>query len=121
MKNSEFVDGRHWRNGEAKLNSKRNSYENESERRILDTFETRAKKLHSSDTEASRKNSEMEMDRRRHHNGGEVYSSGRRPRQNGIESHKIIQKQIENVIDAILEDSKNPDFQVKGLTLLFCK
>ena len=47
-------------------------------------------------------------------NGSEVYaSSGKRLRQNGVvEARKNDQKQIENVIDAILEDSKNPDFQV---------
>lgn len=42
-----------------------------------------------------------------------VYSSGRRIGQNDIDSlAKNDQRQIENVIDAILEDSKNPDFQV---------
>lgn len=42
-----------------------------------------------------------------------VYSSGRRIPQNDIDSlSKNDQRQIENVIDAILEDSKNPDFQV---------
>ena len=46
-------------------------------------------------------------------NGSEVYASGKRSRQNGVvEARKNDQKQIENVIDAILEDSKNPDFQV---------
>ena len=45
-----------------------------------------------------------------------LYSSDRRlaKHQNGqiLENRKIDHKQIENVIDAILEDSKNPDFQV---------
>ncbi|KAK0172722.1 hypothetical protein PV328_006002 [Microctonus aethiopoides] len=49
-----------------------------------------------------------------------VYSSTRRIGQNDIESSsKNDQRQIENVIDAILEDSKNPDFQVSVEVLEF--
>lgn len=55
-----------------------------------------------------------------------LYSSDRRlgkhQHQNGqiMENRKIDHKQIENVIDAILEDSKNPDFQVcKKKTAMF--
>ncbi|XP_074095257.1 uncharacterized protein LOC141524952 isoform X2 [Cotesia typhae] len=49
-----------------------------------------------------------------------VYSSGRRIGQNDIDSlAKNDQRQIENVIDAILEDSKNPDFQVSVEVLEF--
>ena len=54
---------------------------------------------------------DCDFDRRRL-NGGEVFSSGRRTRPGDLENHKNDTKQIENVIDAILEDSKNPDFQV---------
>lgn len=39
-----------------------------------------------------------------------VYGSGRRIKEEGVGMND--QRQIENVIDAILEDSKNPDFQV---------
>lgn len=112
VKNSEsyiesYIEGKRWRN--VKNNAKRNSYENDCERRLFDS--ARTKKQHSSDSETSKTSSEIEFDRRKI-NGAEVYASGRRPRQNGIESHKNDQKQIENVIDAILEDSKNPDFKV---------
>ena len=128
VKNSEsYIDSKRWRNGDVRSSSKRNSYENDPDKRIPENpFDNRPKKQHSSDSENSKtSSSEIDFDRRKL-NGTEVYSSGRRPRQNGIESHnKNDQKQIENVIDAILEDSKNPDFQVRnfisqsGTTILF--
>lgn len=115
VKNSEsYIDSKRWRNGDVRTSSKRNSYENDQDKRIPENpFDNRPKKQYSSDSENSKtSSSEIDFDRRKL-NGTEVYSSGRRPRQNGIESHnKNDQKQIENVIDAILEDSKNPDFQV---------
>ncbi|KAJ8680475.1 hypothetical protein QAD02_016262 [Eretmocerus hayati] len=65
---------------------------------------------------------EHEFDARRRINGPDVYSSGRRTSaRHGepIENHKNDTRQIENVIDAILEDSKNPDFQVSVEVLEF--
>lgn len=115
VKNSEsYIDSKRWRNGDVRSNSKRNSYENDQDKRIADNpFDNRPKRQQSSDSETSKtSSSEIDFDRRKL-NGNEVYSSGRRIRQNGIENHKNDQKQIENVIDAILEDSKNPDFQVR--------
>ncbi|XP_043465198.1 uncharacterized protein LOC122500363 isoform X1 [Leptopilina heterotoma] len=121
VKNSEsYIDSKRWRNGDVRSNSKRNSYENDQEKRIADNpFDNRPKRQQSSDSETSKtSSSEIDFDRRKL-NGNEVYSSGRRIRQNGIENHKNDQKQIENVIDAILEDSKNPDFQVSVEVLEF--
>lgn len=115
VKNSEsYIDSKRWRNGDVRSSSKRNSYENDPHKGIPDNqVDNRPKKQHSSDSETSKiSSSEFDFDRRKL-NGNEVYSSGRRIRQNGIENHKNDQKQIENVIDAILEDSKNPDFQVR--------
>ncbi|XP_076397346.1 uncharacterized protein LOC100882173 isoform X3 [Megachile rotundata] len=82
--------------------------------------ESRAKKQRDSDIESdvSKNSPETDFDGRRA-NGTEVYSSGRRSRQNGVENHRNDQKQIENVIDAILEDSKNPEFQVSVEVLEF--
>ncbi|XP_015601818.1 uncharacterized protein LOC107270899 isoform X2 [Cephus cinctus] len=117
VKNSESYDCKRWRNGETKSSSKRNSYENDN--KVVDNlFDNRTKKQHSSDSETSKTSSEGEFDRRKT-NSSDVYSSGRRLRQNGIENHKNDQKQIENVIDAILEDSKNPEFQVSVEVLEF--
>lgn len=122
-----------WRNGDCKLaGSKRNSFENDScERRLLDVsaYDSRqphARKAqppppapppHATDlTDGASKPSELDFERRRL-NGGDIYSSGRRTRVGDLENHKNDTKQIENVIDAILEDSKNPDFQVLSTTL----
>lgn len=120
---SDFVDStKRWRNG----SSKRNSFDSDScERRNLDAghsldhHKVGRKPQHPppppphaidvTDT-ANKSVTEIEFDRRRL-NGGDVYSSGRR-RTGDLENHKNDTKQIENVIDAILEDSKNPDFQV---------
>lgn len=123
VKNSEsYSDGKKWKNGDSRSSSKRNSYENDCERKIHDGSYERAfrKQQHSSDSsETSKTSSETEFDRRRH-NGYDIYASGRRLRPNGTESHnKNDQKQIENVIDAILQDSKNPDFQVCAKLLFF--
>lgn len=121
VKNSEsYIDSKRWRNGDVRSSSKRNSYENDPHKGIPDNqVDNRPKKQHSSDSETSKiSSSEFDFDRRKL-NGNEVYSSGRRIRQNGIENHKNDQKQIENVIDAILEDSKNPDFQVSVEVLEF--
>ncbi|CAD1475076.1 unnamed protein product, partial [Heterotrigona itama] len=73
-----------------------------------------------SDTPSKTSPETTDMEGRRT-NGSEVYASGKRLRQNGVvvEAHKNDQKQIENVIDAILEDSKNPDFQVSVEVLEF--
>ncbi|KAG7212663.1 hypothetical protein KM043_012944 [Ampulex compressa] len=123
VRNSElYAEGKRWRNGDVKQPSKRNSFENDTVERARQAegqFEGgRTRKQHSSDSETSKTSSETEFERRRQ-NGTDVYASGRRLRQNGIESHKNDQKQIENVIDAILEDSKNPDFQVSVEVLEF--
>lgn len=116
VKNSEsYCDSKRWRNGDLKQSSKRNSFENEPiERKPMDgsPFNSRSRKQHSSDSETSKTSSETDFDRRKPNGTDIIYSSGRRLRQNGIENHKNDQKQIENVIDAILEDSKNPEFQV---------
>ncbi|XP_014479575.1 PREDICTED: uncharacterized protein LOC106746934 isoform X4 [Dinoponera quadriceps] len=123
VRNSESYcsESKRWRNGDVKQNSsKRNSFEsNEPERKPADgsPYDSRScrKQQHGSDSsEASKTSSDADFAERRKPNGGTdvVYSSGRRLRQNGIENHKNDQKQIENVIDAILEDSKNPEFQV---------
>lgn len=118
VKNSEsYCDSKRWRNGDLKQNSKRNSFENEPiERKSVDEilFDNRSRKQqqHSSDSETSKASSDLDFDRRKPNGTEIIYSSGRRLRQNGIENHKNDQKQIENVIDAILEDSKNPEFQV---------
>ena len=113
---------RHWRNS----SSKRNSFESDvgasvssCERRRLD-FDSRHRRQqpppppppHAGDvTDAvNTKSASMERDfERRRLNG--------RPRDLESHNHKNDTKQIENVIDAILEDSKKPDFQVP---LLFC-
>lgn len=132
VKNSEsYGENKRWRNGDLRQNSsKRNSFENELP--IIDgrkpvtidgsPFDGRSRgkqqqqqqQLYSSDSETSKTSSDADFADRRKLNGvaDVIYSSGRRLRQNGIESHKNDQKQIENVIDAILEDSKNPEFQV---------
>ncbi|XP_032674230.1 uncharacterized protein LOC116845555 isoform X2 [Odontomachus brunneus] len=119
VKNSEsYCDSKRWRNGDVKQSSKRNSFENNepvAERKPTvdgSPFDSRNRKQHSSDSETSKTSSDADFDRRKPNGTDVVYSSGRRLRQNGIENHKNDQKQIENVIDAILEDSKNPDFQV---------
>ncbi|XP_053982634.1 uncharacterized protein LOC128878448 isoform X1 [Hylaeus volcanicus] len=124
VKNSEsYSESKRWRNGDAKLMGKRNSLENEpNERKISDGLaESRPRKRHDSDVDSdtSKTSPETDFDGRRTNGTDGVYSSGRRSRQNGVESHKNDQKQIENVIDAILEDSKNPEFQVSVEVLEF--
>lgn len=135
VKNSEsYCESKRWRNGELKQSSKRNSCENEPLAHdgrcrpvIVDSnpFDSRSRgkqqqqqQQYSSDSETSKASSDADFADRRKPNGATdvIYSSGRRLRQNGIENHKNDQKQIENVIDAILEDSKNPEFQVGGST-----
>lgn len=114
VKNSEsYGESKRWRNEDAKL-CKRNSIENDpSERKVIDgLLDTRSRKRRDSDID-SETSPQTDLDGRRA-NGTDIYSSGRRTRQNGVECHKNDQKQIENVIDAILEDSKNPDFQVRS-------
>lgn len=127
VRNSESYcgDSKRWRNGDVKPSSKRNSFENNepqppaSERKPapdgspFDSGRSR-KQQHSSDSETSKTSSDADFDRRKPNGTDVIYASGRRLRQNGIENHKNDQKQIENVIDAILEDSKNPEFQVRG-------
>lgn len=131
VRNSEsYGESKRWRNGDLRQNSsKRNSFENEPPtydgRKPVTVdgspFDGRSRgkqqqqqQQYSSDSETSKASSDADFADRRKLNGvaDVVYSSGRRLRQNGIESHKNDQKQIENVIDAILEDSKNPEFQV---------
>ncbi|XP_018353620.1 PREDICTED: uncharacterized protein LOC108755222 isoform X2 [Trachymyrmex septentrionalis] len=136
VKNSEsYCESKLWQNGDLKHNSKRNSFENDGfpvyDSRKPVTIDgspydsrTRGRKQqkqqqqqqqqYNSDSETSKTSSDADFEDRRKLNGvtDVVYSSGRRLRQNGIENHKNDQKQIENVIDAILEDSKNPEFQV---------
>lgn len=132
VKNSEsYSESKRWRNGDLRQNSsKRNSFENElpithDGRKPVTVdgspFDGRSRskqqqqQQYSSDSETSKASSDADFADRKKLNGvaDVVYSSGRRLRQNGIESHKNDQKQIENVIDAILEDSKNPEFQVR--------
>lgn len=132
VRNSEsYSEGKRWRNGDLRQNSsKRNSFENEPpthdgrkpvtvdgspfDARSRGKQQQQQQQQYSSDSETSKASSDADFADRRKLNGvaDVVYSSGRRLRQNGIESHKNDQKQIENVIDAILEDSKNPEFQV---------
>ncbi|XP_046411165.1 uncharacterized protein LOC124298446 isoform X1 [Neodiprion virginianus] len=120
VRNSESYEKRR-RNAAAssdtKSNSKRNSYESSNDdKKVIDNpFDNRPRKQNSSDSETSKTSSSeaAEFDRRKT-NGSDVYSAGRRIRQNGND-----QKQIENVIDAILEDSKNPEFQVSVEVLEF--
>lgn len=132
VKNSEsYCESKRWRNGDLKQSSKRNSFENEFpsvhdgrkpvtidgspyDGRTRGRQQQHQQHQYSSDSETSKASSDADFADRRKLNGvtDVVYSSGRRLRQNGIENHKNDQKQIENVIDAILEDSKNPEFQV---------
>lgn len=129
VRNSEsYCESKRWRNGDLKQSSKRNSFENEflpvQDGRKLVTLDgspydgkTRGRQQqqqYSSDSETSKASSDADFTDRKKLNGASdvIYSSGRRLRQNGVENHKNDQKQIENVIDAILEDSKNPEFQV---------
>lgn len=130
VKNSEsYCESKRWRNGDLKQSSKRNSFESEfppvhdSRKPVTvdgSPYDGRTRgrqqqqQQYSSDSETSKASSDADFADRRKLNGATdvVYSSGRRLRQNGIENHKNDQKQIENVIDAILEDSKNPEFQV---------
>ncbi|XP_014600549.1 PREDICTED: AF4/FMR2 family member 4 isoform X1 [Polistes canadensis] len=124
VKNSEsYSENKRWKNGDVRASSRRNSYENDSieraNRKTLGSpYEPRNRKQQSSDSETSKTSSESDFDRRKA-NGTDIYASGRRLRQNGLECHKNNQKQIEHVIDAILEDSKNPDFQVSVEVLEF--
>lgn len=126
VKNSEsYSESKRWKNavGDSKSLSlsanKRNSLEIEP--KVIDGLtEARGRKRHDSDIESDNSKSgggpEADFDGSRTNGAdieGVIYSSERRSRQNGVvESHKNDQKQIENVIDAILEDSKNPEFQV---------
>ncbi|KAL0132547.1 hypothetical protein PUN28_000359 [Cardiocondyla obscurior] len=127
VKNSEsYCESKRWRNGDLKQSSKRNSFETDfppvhDARKPLtidgpydSKIRSRQQQQYSSDSETSKAGSDADFADRKKLNGTSdvVYSSGRRVRQNGIENHKNDQKQIENVIDAILEDSKNPEFQV---------
>ncbi|XP_011645135.1 uncharacterized protein LOC105432163 [Pogonomyrmex barbatus] len=134
VKNSEsYCESKRWRNGDLKQSSKRNSFESEfpsvhdgrkpvtidgspydGRSRSRQQQQQQQQQQYSSDSETSKTSSDADFADRRKLNGATevVYSSGRRLRQNGIENHKNDQKQIENVIDAILEDSKNPEFQV---------
>ncbi|XP_011861712.1 PREDICTED: uncharacterized protein LOC105558570 isoform X1 [Vollenhovia emeryi] len=129
VKNSEsYCESKRWRNGDLKQSSKRNSFESDfppvhDGRKPVtidgSPYDGRSRsrqqqQQYSSDSETSKASSDADFADRRKLNGASdvVYSSGRRLRQNGIENHKNDQKQIENVIDAILEDSKNPEFQV---------
>ncbi|XP_012257169.2 uncharacterized protein LOC105686691 isoform X2 [Athalia rosae] len=118
VRNSESYEKRR-RNGggESKgAGSKRNSYECEEKKVVDNPFDNRPRKQNSSDSETSKtSSSDAEYDRRKPSgNEAAAYAGGRRIRQNGND-----QKQIENVIDAILEDSKNPDFQVSVEVLEF--
>jgi len=130
VKNSEsYCESKRWRNGDLKQSSKRNSFENEfpsvhdgRKPMMIDSSydgKTRGRQQqqqYSSDSETSKASSDVDFTDRKLNGATDViYSSGRRLRQNGIENHKNDQKQIENVIDAILEDSKNPEFQVGAL------
>lgn len=94
--------------------TRKTSLDNESNERV--TADSRAKKQLDSDLDsdsASKTSPETTDIEGRRINGTDIYASGKRLRQNGVvDGHKNDQKQIENVIDAILEDSKNPDFQV---------
>lgn len=118
---------RSWaRNGDSRLSasSKRKSFDSDScDRRLHDVsaFDSRQPRRpqyppppqpppHATDLTDGAK-TEHDFDRRKL-NGADIYASGRRTRPGDLESHKNDTKQIENVIDAILEDSKNPDFQV---------
>ncbi|XP_017756038.1 PREDICTED: uncharacterized protein LOC108547855 isoform X3 [Eufriesea mexicana] len=110
--------------------TRKTSLEEPNERKLLDnstgvTVDVRSKKQqqqHDSDLDSdttSKTSPETTDVEGRRANGTDAYSSGKRLRQNGVEGHKNDQKQIENVIDAILEDSKNPDFQVSVEVLEF--
>ncbi|XP_061934038.1 uncharacterized protein LOC108004170 isoform X3 [Apis cerana] len=101
--------------------TRKTSLDNESNERV--TADARAKKQLDSDLDsdsASKTSPETTDIEGRRINGTDIYASGKRLRQNGVvDGHKNDQKQIENVIDAILEDSKNPDFQVSVEVLEF--
>ncbi|XP_034184694.2 uncharacterized protein LOC117606413 isoform X4 [Osmia lignaria lignaria] len=83
------------------------------------------------DADASKASPKTENFDGRRANGTDVHSSGRRSRQKtsavnaavavavAVENHRNDQKEIENVIDAILQDSKNTDFQVSVEVLEF--
>ncbi|XP_017888856.1 dentin sialophosphoprotein isoform X2 [Ceratina calcarata] len=127
VKNSEsYSEGKQrWTRTEDTRQGRKSSLESESndrERSILLDSRCKKQQLDSdldSDT-ASKTSPETTDIEGRRANGTELYSSGKRQRrQNGVEGHKNDQKQIENVIDAILEDSKNPDFQVSVEVLEF--
>lgn len=138
VKNSESYEKRRRNNIEANNksgvnnSSKRNSFEfiipndnSGSKKNISDNHYVesnhRTRKPNSSDSETSKHSSgstssDTEFDRQKQ-NEIPVFqgpTAGRRIRQNGND-----QKQIENVIDAILEDSKNPDFQISVEVLEF--
>lgn len=118
VKNSESYseNKQRWiRSGDVKQPlTRKTSLDSESNERV--TADARAKKQLDSDLDsdsASKTSPETTDIEGRRINGTDIYASGKRLRQNGVvDGHKNDQKQIENVIDAILEDSKNPDFQV---------
>lgn len=117
VKNSEcFAESKRLRNEDAKQTSKRNSLENEpNDRNIIEgLLDVRSRKRRDSDVDSdtSKTSPQADLNGRKPSGADVIYSSGRAKRQNDVEGHKNDQKQIENVIDAILEESKNPDFQV---------
>ncbi|XP_076683970.1 uncharacterized protein LOC143376995 isoform X3 [Andrena cerasifolii] len=124
VKNSEcFAESKRSRNEDAKQTSKRNSLENEpNDRNIIDGLsDVRSRKRRDSDVDSdtSKTSPQADLNGRKPSGADVIYSSGRTKRQNDVEGHKNDQKQIENVIDAILEESKNPDFQVSVEVLEF--
>ncbi|XP_011502948.1 PREDICTED: uncharacterized protein LOC105366264 [Ceratosolen solmsi marchali] len=125
VKNSgEYGESNRWRSSELKNSElQRNSFEDDGcERQFLNV------NVHDSIVHANGAiegvrtvtitNNDHEFNRKRI-NEVDIYASGRRPRVSDLENHKNDTKQIENVIDAILEDSKNPDFQVSVEVLEF--
>lgn len=109
VRNSEsFVEG--------KRRIKDNSKKSRGIRNEVDSDSENVNETSREDEDCDQGCSSTEYDHRRKPNdtiNELVYSSSRRIAQNDIDSlSKNDQRQIENVIDAILEDSKNPDFQV---------
>ncbi|XP_071874453.1 uncharacterized protein isoform X3 [Bombus fervidus] len=127
VKNSESYSEsktRWTRSGEAKQPlARKSSLDSESNDRGIVERSGARKQHHDSDFDsdtASKTSPETTDIETKRTNGSDIYASGKRLRQNGVvETHKNDQKQIENVIDAILEDSKNPDFQVSVEVLEF--
>ncbi|XP_057326203.1 uncharacterized protein LOC130668121 isoform X2 [Microplitis mediator] len=116
VRNSEsFVEG--------KRRIKDNSKKSRGIRNEVDSDSENVNETSREDEDCDQGCSSTEYDHRRKPNdtiNELVYSSSRRIAQNDIDSlSKNDQRQIENVIDAILEDSKNPDFQVSVEVLEF--